>query len=194
LITAIPLRAQVKKKIAPIAFCDIIKIMLLKLIRKKTRIIMIFAIALIIPAFILWGVPNRAKGEKYAGTISGRKVSWAEYYKSLRACEHQAILTYTLTGTGGNKHQEKRRNLNLEKQAWQRLLLLDKAKKEGIKIEDAEVIAAIKKIPLFQDKEGFFSKQRYKQILNYLGISPREFEEEIRDTLKISNFSLPISD
>ena len=154
---------------------------------------MIFSIILIIPAFILWGVPNRTKGKKYAGTISGRKVSWAEYYKSLRACEHQAILTYTLTGTGGDKYQEKRKDLKLEEQAWQRLILLDKAKREGIKIEDKEVIAAIKKIPVFQDEQGF-SKERYNQILEYLRIEPRQFEEEIRETLKISNFSLPISD
>ncbi len=134
---------------------------------------------LIIPAFILWGVPNRTKGERYAGVISGRKIPWGKYYKSLRACEHQAILTY------GDKFNELRKDLDLEKQAWQRLILLDKAKREGIKIEDAEVIATIKKIPLFQNKEGF-SKERYDQILKYLGIFARQLEEEIRDTLKIS--------
>lgn len=140
---------------------------------------MIFSIILIIPAFILWGVPEKSKGKKYKGIIAGRKVPWQEYYKSLRTCERQAILAY------GDKFNQMRKDLKLEEQAWQRLILLEKAKKQGVKIEDKEVIAAIKKIPLFQNEEGF-DKKKYNQILEYLKIKPRKFEEEIRETLKIS--------
>lgn len=143
---------------------------------------MIFSIILIIPAFILWGVPNRTKGRKYAGIVSGKKVSWREYYKNLQACEHRAVLIY------GNKYQEMRKNLELEEQAWQNLLLLKKAKTEGIEVNDQELIKTIEGIALFQNEQGF-NKEKYRQVLQYLRVAPRQFEEEIRDSLKISKLT-----
>ena len=155
---------------------------MLKIIRKKARLIMTLIAILIIPAFILWGVPNQKGKKRYAGVVLGKKISWDRYYRNLRACEHQAKLIY------GDKFNELRKKLDLEKQTWQRLILLEKAKRRGIKVEDKEVIAAIEKIPLFQDKEGF-NKKRYDQILKYLRVEAREFEEEIRDSLKISKIA-----
>ncbi|RKY39246.1 MAG: hypothetical protein DRP75_02705 [Candidatus Omnitrophota bacterium] len=149
---------------------------MLRLMRKKTRTIMIFSALLIIPAFFLWGINARIEAKRYAGRIGKRRISYREYYQNLKAVKYQALLGY-----GDSKAEQ---DLPLEQQVWQRLYLIEEARRKKIKVSDEQVIAYIKKIPLFQDKEGF-NKQRYKQILQSLGIEPRTFEELVRDTLKI---------
>jgi len=166
---------------------------MLQLLRKKETLKKImWALALvIIPAFVLWGAGSavRSRGmPKYAGKLFGRKISFAQYEDSLHAFYNQAILIY------GDKFKEVAKTIDLEKQAWERLILLHQAKKEEINVTDEQLISFIQGVNLFQ-KEGRFDQGRYSTILDYaLGISPREFEEQIRQELIIEKLRNKIID
>ena len=112
--------------------------MLKKLRKKKTaKKIWIILIVLIMPAFVLWGFGSFIRGKQdspYLGIIFGRKISFLEYKDALDAVRNQAIIQF------GDNFQEIEKNLNLESQAWERLLLLAEAKKRKISASDREVI------------------------------------------------------
>lgn len=157
---------------------------MLKFLRKKGNLkkIMWGLAILIIPAFVLWGSGSavRSRGQpKYAGKIFGKKVSFRQYSEALLACRNQGLLIY---GEGFNKIAK---YLDLEEQAWERLILLEQAKKEDLQVPDKEVIDFIERPPLFQ-KQGRFNRDRYNTLLDYLfRLSPRAFEEQIRESLII---------
>ncbi len=157
---------------------------MLRFLRKRGNIkkIMWALVILIIPAFVLWGGGSsiRSRGlPKYAGEIFGKKISFRRYEASLSACRNQALLIY------GDNFNKVAKFLDLEESAWERLILLYQAKKERIKVSDKEVIGLIERLPLFQ-KEGRFDRGRYNILLDYaFRASPRDFEEQIREALKI---------
>ncbi len=155
---------------------------MLKQLRKKEnakRVLWILAI-IIVPLFVLWGSvsPMRGQGKiNYAGKIFGRKVSFEEFNDCLQAVKTQAVLQF---GDNFNKVQK---FLNLERETWDRLILLHEARKRKIKITNQEVVEAIKKYPLFQ-RDAKFDPKIYEDVLMYgLHIPPREFEEQIRLSL-----------
>ena len=157
---------------------------MLNVLRKRGNLkkIMWGLAILIIPAFVLWGSGSSIRSSglpKYAGEIFGKRISFRQYEASFQAARREALLIY------GEDFNKVAKFLNLEKEAWQRLILLYQAKKERIKVSDEEVINFIQKLPFFQ-KEGRFSQERYNVFLDYaFRISPRDFEEQIRETLKI---------
>ncbi len=156
---------------------------MLKFLRKRENMkkIMWALAILIIPAFVLWGAGSsaRSRGPKYAGKIFGKKISFRQYEASLLACRNQGLLIY------GEEFNKVVKFLDLEKEAWERLILFYQVKVEKIKVSDKEVINFIEKLPLFQ-KQGRFNQARYNTFLDYVfRVTPRDFEEQIREMLKI---------
>ncbi|MCM8811453.1 MAG: peptidylprolyl isomerase [Candidatus Omnitrophica bacterium] len=114
-----------------------------------------------------------------AGILFGKKVSLTEYQQALNAVARQALLNH------GDKFREKVPPQEMERLAWQRLTLLEEAKRRKIQVTDQEVIQELQRWPLFQ-RNGFFDQGAYQAIVQYtLGTTPRTFEEEIRQTLMI---------
>jgi len=155
--------------------------MLRQLRQKKImkRVLWVLA-AIIIPAFVLWGAGSLGDRGKFAGIISGRKISLNEYMSALRAVKNEALMTY------GSQFYQFADQLNLEEQAWDRLIMVEEAKRKRVSISDKEVIDFISTMAFFQDKNGSFDQRAYNVILsNTLRQSPREFEEDIRENLII---------
>lgn len=152
---------------------------MLKQMRKNSRI---FLYVLIV-AFVAWlafDAINSAQRNPYAGSIFGRKILMSDYQKAFAAARTKAILTY------GDKIRDVGKDLKLEDDAWDRLILLAEAKKQKLKAGDKEVVDFIKNIGIFHDKNGKFSNSLYEQILRYsLGLTPVEFEEQVRGDLTI---------
>jgi len=150
--------------------------------RKNVKRVMFVIAVLVIPAFVLWGVGSavRARATKrIAGKVFSRKIRQDEFLKQYKAVYIQNLMIY------GENLDKIKDYLNLEGQTWQRIILLQEAKRRRIKVANQEVINWIKKSPLFQ-KEGKFDLSSYETILKYyLGVSPREFEEIVRGNLKI---------
>ena len=165
--------------------------MLNKLRKKKTqkRIWIVLAI-LIVPAFVLWGsgsmIRSKQEGE-YAGRIFGQRISFIDYKDALDATRTLAIMRY------GDNYQETQKNLNLEADAWERLILLAEARSRRIKVSDKEVVDFIESYPFFQHN-GQFDKSIYLQITRYVfRTQPRDFEEQTRQNLMISKLSQEVT-
>ncbi len=166
---------------------------MLRFLRKRGNIkkIMWGLAILIVPAFVLWGSGSSIRSKnlpKYAGKISGKKVSFSQYEKSLRACRNQALLIY------GEDFKKIAQELELGKEAWERLILLRQAGIEKIKVSNKEVISFLERLPLFQ-KEGRFDREKYNILLDYVfRTDPRDFEEQIREALKLGTLRAGVTE
>jgi peptidyl-prolyl cis-trans isomerase D len=158
---------------------------MLNILRKKgvsKRIIWVIVI-LIILSFGLFGTAyllSNGKTERYAGQIYGKNITVEDYNKSYQDVNVQAIIRY------GDKFSSIKEFLNLESETWDRLILLEEARKRNIKVSDKEVIEKIETYPFFQ-RDGQFDSLLYNDILKYVfHLTPRDFEENTRETLKLT--------
>ncbi len=152
--------------------------MLLKFLRKrKTMKRIIWALAiLIIPAFVIWGAGSSGrksgKGPNCAGKIFNKKISFEEYVDMWRVTRDNLTRSF-----GRNIPPE-----FIDQMTWNRIILLEAAKRENITAKDSEVAKMIAGFPVFQ-RDGLFDKKLYKSIL---GDAARGFEEKLRDDIHIS--------
>jgi hypothetical protein len=166
---------------------------MLKFFRKKLIAKTIFwgLVVLILPAFVLWGTGNigggTGKGPRYVGIIDGRNVSFDEFLTGISAMRCLFLLNYF--------NQPKTLDAALRdmplmaKLAWDRLIMLREARRYKIRVEDREVVAYIRSHPVFL-RNGVFDEKLYGYILrNSMGLSPRSFEEMVRDNLKIQRLN-----
>ncbi|MCA9408360.1 MAG: peptidyl-prolyl cis-trans isomerase [Candidatus Omnitrophica bacterium] len=157
---------------------------MLKILRKKgvaKKIIWVIAVIIIISfgflgtAYLLTG-----NSDSYAGRIFGKKISLQEYDRIYQHIRIQAIMRF------GDKFNEVRQFLNLDADTWDRIILLHEANKRRIKIKNEEIVKTIESYGFFQ-RDGQFDTLLYNDILRFVfRVKPREFEESIRDTLKLA--------
>ncbi|MFA5320662.1 MAG: SurA N-terminal domain-containing protein [Candidatus Omnitrophota bacterium] len=155
--------------------------MLSKKTKKTVWIILLIAI---LPGFVLWGFFDSLKRSDrqsfYAGRIYGKKITSQEYRTALQAAKTLAVMRF------GENLQKIQQYLNLDEQAWQRLIILEEASRRRIKISDREVVAAIQGYPFMQNKKGDFDEKQYRQVLRYVfHVQARVFEEQVRGDLTI---------
>ncbi|MDD2680153.1 MAG: SurA N-terminal domain-containing protein [Candidatus Omnitrophica bacterium] len=166
---------------------------MLKILRhKKTAKKVWIGLALIIiPAFALWGFGGAFRSREESqplGKIFGRPVSNIEFRDAISAVTTTAIMQY------GDQFQEIEKSLNLEAQAWERLILLYEAKRRGIKVSDQEVVRTIESMPYFQYKGGF-DNRIYNQTLQYVfRLKARDFEEQMRANLMLNKLYKQVTD
>ncbi|HEX9779602.1 MAG TPA: SurA N-terminal domain-containing protein [bacterium] len=67
---------------------------------------------------------------------------------------------------------------------WERLVLLEEAKRSGIRVTDGELAAAIRELPDFRSGDRFW-EDRYRALLQARGTTPRMFERMFRGSLEI---------
>lgn len=67
---------------------------------------------------------------------------------------------------------------------WERLMLVQEAKRRGLRVDDLELARLIQNIPDFQ-QDGRFLPERYHQFLAAIRMSPKLFEEVQRDDLLV---------
>ncbi len=111
-----------------------------------------------------------------AGSIYGRSVSLRDFEKAYMDSHDQAIITY------GDRFFKMGQMLDLEREAWTRLIMLKEAKKQNITVTDQEVVDYIASIPFFQ-QAGKFDQRVYEGIVrnpSIFGRKPKDFEEGAR--------------
>jgi len=137
---------------------------------------------IIVLSFAVFGTAWRLDNSlNRAGKINGHTVSISAYQKAYYDARDAAIMMY------GDKFFKYGSRLNLDSQTWDRLILLDEAKKRGIKASDQEVVETIASIPFFQT-EGKFDQIKYTMIIqNPQGFDRKvtEFEQGIRNQIII---------
>jgi hypothetical protein len=160
--------------------------MVMKQMRSKKfarRALAIIAV-LFIPAFILWGVGSVSSRDKtLIGKIYGNKIFIDDLAESRRAVRIQLITSGTADAETFREITGNRELMN--RMAWERLILLEAARNKGIRTPNEEVVEFISAHPLFR-KNGRFDNTRYKTILaNTFRITPRDFEEAVRENLDV---------
>ncbi|MBF0386620.1 MAG: peptidyl-prolyl cis-trans isomerase [Candidatus Omnitrophica bacterium] len=114
-----------------------------------------------------------------AGKAFGKKVSIKDFRQKYLDSRDQAMMMY------GDSFSKVSSMMDLDNEAWTRLLLVKEADQRKIKATDPEVIAYIASIPLFQiDSE--FDRPTYETMLKHsFQRDARAFEEGVRDQIKI---------
>jgi len=155
---------------------------MLKILRKKgvaKKLLWVIAVVIIL-SFGVFGTANyvqKQEGPTTAGKIFGKTVSFDEFQKSVLYTRSQAIIRY------GDNFDKIQKFLDLDSEAWDRLILLHEAKKRRIKIIDQEVVDAIGDFAFFKNNEKF-DPVLYKKIVRYVfRCEPRDFEEGVRESL-----------
>jgi len=157
---------------------------MLEILRKKgvnKTILWIIAIIIIL-SFGVFGTAYRLDNTvNSAGTIYGHNVSIKDFQQAYLDARDQAIRLY------GDEFFKNGNRIDLEQEAWDRLILLKEAQKRDIQVTDQEVVAYIASFPFFQ-RGGAFDQVAYEEIVqnpNIFDRSTHDFEEGVRKQLII---------
>lgn len=149
---------------------------MLKQIRENARI----PLYLLIVAFIGMYAISSHETTPPAGKIFGKKIPLSDFQDAYNGAKLEMFMRY------GELPHEPKIEAVIEDEAWNRLILLYEARKERIKVDDKEIVDFVKGISAFNDNSGKFSKRQYEDILKYsFGLTPTEFESQIKDNLTI---------
>jgi peptidyl-prolyl cis-trans isomerase D len=157
---------------------------MLEVLRRKgvNKTILWFIAIVIILSFGVFGTAYRLDNSvNSAGTIYGHNVSIKDFQQAYWDARDQAIRLY------GEEFFKNGNKLDLEQEAWDRLILLKEAQKRDIHVDDQEVVATIVSFPFFQ-RSGQFDQTLYEKIVQNPSLFDRpihDFEEGVRKQLII---------
>jgi peptidyl-prolyl cis-trans isomerase D len=143
------------------------------------------ALGAVVVVFIFWGIWSPREGrQRELVKIGNFIITVAEarnYYQSLRD-RYQSIYGERFT-------EEIAKKLNLKERALKdlvhRVLLLQEARRLGLKVTEEEVEFIIHSNPAFQ-KDGLFDKATYTRVLLRARLNPKEYEANQREMLLIN--------
>jgi len=149
-------------------------------------------VAFVATIFLDWGWRRSSRPDTQLATVGGESVSLREFQ-----------MTYTnLVDFYRRAYQDRftedfARTLNLKQQALdtlvQRKLLLHEARRQGIRVTDAELIERVHSYPVFQVDNNFDST-RYLQVLRLSRLTPGDFEQNQREELLLAKLENLIKD
>ena len=146
---------------------------MLKIFRQHMKVI----IWIVVGSFILWGgysLSSLKKEGRFAGEVFGRSVTFQEYNQFYRATQ------LFMPSEKPLEDPELLRNYT-----WQNIIYSREAKQSGIKITDEEVRAEISNILKQQGLVNPTPEQYKIWLTRSLHLSPREFEEGLREFMRI---------
>lgn len=155
--------------------------------KKVARLTWIVLLVIIGPAFLFWGIGSfqRSAGKEDGnfGKIFGRKVTRQEYVDALKASQLQLRMQF------GEAYEQLLKMIDLKAVTIQRLVLIQETRRRHIRITDKEVVENIEKDPSFQ-RNGAFDKALYESAIKYaLRMTPRAYEEHVRQNLALRKLS-----
>lgn len=148
---------------------------MLKLFRKHTKVI----IWIVVVSFVIWGgysVTTLKKEGRYAGEVFGKSVTFQEYNKFYNATQ----LFMPSKDKTELENPEVIRTLT-----WQNIIYAREAKRMGIQVTDEEVRQEVSNILTQQGISAPTEDQYRIWLTRTLRISPRDFEEGLREFMRI---------
>ncbi len=150
---------------------------MLKIFRQNTKIIIwitVIALALLFGAGSIADLVTGKKSGRFAGEVFGKSVTFQEYNQFSRATQLFMPSEKPLDDPE-----------LLRDYTWQNIIYSHEAKREGVKITDEEVRGEISNI-LHQQGLVRPTAEQYKiWLTRTLHLSPREFEEGLREFMRI---------
>ena len=112
-----------------------------------------------------------------AGSVFGRPIRWDTFQ------QHKRWVQRLWEQQFGGQLPEGIDSL-ITQDTWDRLAILEEAKRKQLQIDDQALASFIQNIPTFQ-QEGRFSLPRYRLFLSSMGTSPQQFEDFLRQDILI---------
>jgi len=72
--------------------------------------------------------------------------------------------------------------------------IAEEAKASGLGVTDEELVEAISRFPVFQEEGRFIGSDRYRQILQYSGMTTQDFEDSMRRDILSQKFRYVVTD
>jgi peptidyl-prolyl cis-trans isomerase D len=157
---------------------------MLKVLRENVKylswILWVFIALLILFIFDFSGSMRQSDaGGAIVATVGGEQVNRQEFERQVRQLTQQAAQMY-----GDRANDQMLKQLHLPARALDKMvtdiILLDEARRVGLKVGDQELREQILQAPYFQDDAGNFSEARYTETLQRASITPAAFEQEMR--------------
>lgn len=145
-----------------------------------------FIIALLVVPFALWGINSYFQGGGGSNKVAKVGSQTISNVELQRAYNQRYQRLRQILGSHFNPDMINMKAFRHEvlQSMIQRSLLLQYAQKQGYTVTDQAVLNYLEQIPAFQ-KNGQFSKKKYRQVLQQHGMQPENFENEIRQALLI---------
>lgn len=157
---------------------------MLEIMRKNASgwiVKILFAVIIFIFVFAFGMSGLNSSGDPTVATVNGQAITRAEYERMYeRASENLRRSNPDVSPAQLRSPQFKQLVLG---QLISEKLLLDEARKLGIRASDKEVAAGIASVTAFKDAKGNFDRQRYQGALREIRMTPAEFEESYRNDL-----------
>ncbi|MBF0216174.1 MAG: peptidylprolyl isomerase [Candidatus Omnitrophica bacterium] len=167
---------------------------MLHIFRKKgvQRKLLLILLIIIIPPFVMWGFDSAVNKEPAIGRIGNKEIKQGAFQESLIAVKATIMLSYY--GNYELFSNIVRNRPMMNRYAWDRLIFLSAADKNGTKVPDSDVFSFIRSQPIFTRSNGQFDPDIYDQVIRKnLGLELRNFEEIIRDNLRIQAFQISLA-
>lgn len=152
--------------------------------RMRRRVSWAVAAILILPFLFFFHAtgqaPRRGPGGA-AGIVFGKAVDWDAFQEERRSVQRQFEDQFA----GQSVELAELLQPMLMQSTWDRLILLEEARRTRLRVDDEEVAAAIRQLPEFQEEDRF-SPDRYRRLLQLAGTAPQAFEARVRRNLLIN--------
>ncbi|MDH4164466.1 MAG: SurA N-terminal domain-containing protein [Nitrospirota bacterium] len=152
---------------------------MLEQMRKHMNWIMWTILVMIIISFLFFGIYPASDGSGAAATVNGDVITATEVnrvYQNMYETYRQIFKDQFSDSLAKNLRSQALRDLINNK------LLIQEAKRIGLRVSDEEVRDAIMKVPSFS-VQGRFDKAVYDRYLEYINQKPSAFEETQREYL-----------
>jgi len=144
-------------------------------------VVVLALMGLLIASFALWGIPDifSTTAARAVAEVDDTEITDVEFSRRYeqRLREIQAQL-------GESFSRDQARQFGLPQQTLQQMvsrLTFDlHARRLGLRASPAQVIEELRAIPAFEGLTGGFDRQTYEQQLQRLGMTPGQFEDEVR--------------
>lgn len=164
--------------------------MLQKIRDRITGWVAFFFLGLIAVVFVFWGIDFGSSADTYAVEVNGEKVpaqtvqrAWQQRLSQLHQMLRDELPPELLSSQQGA----------MLDQFAQQTLLRQRAEKFGYQVSDEALANRVREIPQFH-ADGQFSVDRYNAILRSAGLTPAQFESDLRAELLISQVQEAVVD
>ena len=152
---------------------------MLEQMRKHMGWIMWTILALIIVSFLFFGIFPSDTGQGIAASVNGEVISSSELNRVYR----NMVDTYRdIFKDQFNESMSRTLRSQALRDLIQGRLLVQEAKRVGLRVSDEEVRAAIMQVPAFS-QNGQFDRAAYLRYLDYINQKPNAYEELQREQM-----------
>ena len=160
---------------------------------RRKRVVQ-FILALITLPFAFFGVDyyfRSADRTREVATVSGQAITQQEFAETMRQ-QQERMRQVAGRNFDPSMFDDPEVRYSVLEQLIDQRLLQDQARRDRLRVSDAQLAQFIGEIPAFQD-DGKFSHTRYEQLLANQNKTPAVFEQDLRAQLTLAPLQEPIA-